>query len=147
MDRANLILEMKILMSGVFSFYLKAHQHHWNVTGPFFYQYHEFFGKIYTDVHASVDDFAEHIRQLGDYPPGTLKDLEQHTPLMSRPKAILDASEMINDLIAGNTVIIAALTKTRESAELAEEYGLVSFLESRLEYHEKLRWQLSATRG
>jgi starvation-inducible DNA-binding protein len=61
----------KIAFASEFSFYLKAHQFHWNVTGPLFLQSHELFGKIYEEVYGVVDDFAEKIRALGTYMPGS----------------------------------------------------------------------------
>ena len=72
MDKDQLISQMKVILATSFSFYLKAHNYHWNVTGPNFTQYHEFFGDIYTDVWESLDTTAEEIRKLGSFVPGSL---------------------------------------------------------------------------
>lgn len=47
MDKTQLAEQMKVLLASTFSLYLKAHNYHWNVTGPNFGQYHEFFGDLY----------------------------------------------------------------------------------------------------
>jgi DNA-binding ferritin-like protein len=39
----------KIAFATSFSFYLKAHNFHWNVEGEDFLEYHDLFGKIYED--------------------------------------------------------------------------------------------------
>ena len=61
----------KIAFASEFSFYLKAHNYHWNVTGPLFPQLHELFGKIYEEVYGSIDDFAENIRKLDTFVPAS----------------------------------------------------------------------------
>jgi len=68
----QLIEKLKILHASNFSFYLKLHFFHWNVEGPNFPQYHELFGDLYSDVHGSVDNYAEHLRALQAYAPGSL---------------------------------------------------------------------------
>ena len=70
MDNTQLIDKLKELLASTFSLYLKAHNYHWNVTGPNFAQYHEFFGDFYEEVHGSVDTTAEEIRKLGGFAPG-----------------------------------------------------------------------------
>ena len=41
-----------------YAFYVKTAGFHWNVTGTDFFQYHELFGEIYSEVYGSVDTFA-----------------------------------------------------------------------------------------
>ena len=62
--------QLKETLATVFSFYLKAHNFHWNVEGPFFYEYHKMFGDIYEDVYSSIDGIAENLRKIGTYAPG-----------------------------------------------------------------------------
>ena len=63
----------KVAFTSTFSFYLKAHNFHWNVEGPDFLQYHDLFGKIYEEVYGSVDIFAEQICALGTYVPASFQ--------------------------------------------------------------------------
>ena len=44
----------KIAFASEFSFYLKAHQFHWNIEGMFFEPLHNLFGKIYEEVYDSI---------------------------------------------------------------------------------------------
>ena len=40
---------LKIVLSNTFVMYQKAQIYHWNVEGPMFAQYHDFFADIYAD--------------------------------------------------------------------------------------------------
>jgi hypothetical protein len=69
----ELIQATKILLANHYSFYLKAHYYHWNITGPNFPQYHEFLENIYTEVYGVVDKIAEEIRAMDAYAPGSFQ--------------------------------------------------------------------------
>ena len=54
-----------------------AHQAHWNVRGPEFYQLHEFFAELYEAVSPLIDDVAERQLAVGQNPdarPRTVAD-------------------------------------------------------------------------
>ena len=53
----QLLNALKIAFASEFSFYLKAQNFHWNVTGPDFQEYHALFGDIYSEVYDSIDAF------------------------------------------------------------------------------------------
>ena len=55
----QLIKAAKIAFASQYSFYVKAHQFHWNVTGINFQELHSLFETIYSEVYNSIDDFAE----------------------------------------------------------------------------------------
>jgi starvation-inducible DNA-binding protein len=70
MNKEMLVERLKVVLATTFSLYLKAHNYHWNVTGPNFAQYHDFFGEFYTEIHSSIDTTAEEIRILGSFATG-----------------------------------------------------------------------------
>ena len=45
--------------------YIKTRKYHWNVAGPSFKEYHEFFEEQYTQLEQIIDQVAERIRTLG----------------------------------------------------------------------------------
>ena len=73
METEVLIEKMKVVLASAFSLYLKSHNYHWNVTGPNFKQYHDFFSDYYENTFEAIDDYAEHIRALNSFTPGSLK--------------------------------------------------------------------------
>jgi starvation-inducible DNA-binding protein len=137
---------LKIALASAFSFYLKAHYFHWNVTGPSFSEYHNFFGDVYTEVHASIDKYAEQLRAMGAFAPGSLNRMAELTSIQDID-TIPSGLGMIRILEADNGVLITEIYAAREYADAAGMYGLVGFLEERLAAHEKLRWMLKSFRG
>lgn len=141
MDQSELVEKMKILLASTFSLSLKAQNYHWNVTGPNFGQYHEFFGSIYTELQSAIDVFAEHIRMLDSFAPGSLKRFTELT-ILSDELAIPAPKEMFVRFAADNLLLIGLLKECADLAEDADERGLVATLETNLQYHEKLQWML-----
>ena len=139
----QLVPQMKIVLASVFSFYLKAHNFHWNVEGPNFPQYHSFFGSLYDEVFDSVDTIAEHIRTLNSYAPGSLARYSQLSVIEDQTN-IPSAKAMVTELYTDNIKIISELTKAYNLAEQAKKPGLSNFLQDRINVHEKHGWQLKA---
>ena len=139
----ELVEQMKSVLASVFSLYLKTHNYHWNVTGPDFAQYHKFFGDFYEELHDSVDLYAEHIRAIGEYAPGSLKRFSELTRISDETN-IPSPHFMFVKLASDNDILIAELYDTRNMADSMSQYGLVNFLEDRIDYHEKMRWMLSS---
>lgn len=143
MDKTELIEKMKVLLASTFSLYLKAHNYHWNVTGPNFAQYHEFFGDFYEEVHDSVDTTAEEIRKLGGFAPGALSRYSELSVVVDEtmiPEPAIMFARLSND----NDSVIRVLYEARQLADEAGAYGTVNYLEDRISTHEKHAWMLKS---
>ena len=140
----QLLEKLKILLATNFSFYLKLHFFHWNVTGPNFPQYHEFFEKLYTDVWQANDDIAEHIRASKGFAPGSLSRFLDMTTVKDQID-VVPAEQMISIAIQDNDKVIDVLTQAYLSAEQNSEHGLANFLQDRIDIHKKHGWMLRAT--
>lgn len=136
--------KMKVALASTFSFYLKAQYFHWNVEGIHFTQLHDLFGKIYEEVHASIDDIAEHIRAIDAYAPGSLTRFKELTAIECETD-IPSAINMCKILQSDNDKLINVLTDTYLEAEKAKEYGLANFIQDRIDIHKKHGWMLKAT--
>jgi len=134
----------KIAFASEFSFYLKAHQFHWNVEGMFFEPLHNLFGKIYEEVYESIDVFAEQIRSLDTYMPGSYTRLNMLTQVEDETE-ILDGKQMVAELLKDNEKMKVILKKLFEVSESAGEHGFSDFIASRLDAHAKHGWMLKAT--
>jgi starvation-inducible DNA-binding protein len=143
MDKTELVEKLKVVLGTAFSLYLKAHNYHWNVTGPNFSEYHEFFSDYYTAVHASIDVYAEHIRMLGAFAPGSLKRFSELTNI-SDEIAVPSSKFMFVRLAADNLLLITELKALADMADEMGERALVATLETQLQYHEKMQWMLTA---
>lgn len=143
MDKAELIERLKGVVATAFSLYLKAHNYHWNVTGPNFGEYHGFFADYYEAVHGSVDVYAEHIRMLGAFTPGSLKRFSELT-MISDEVAVPSPKFMFVRLAADNLLLLNELRLVCEMAEVMKEHGVIATLETQIQFHEKMQWQLTA---
>jgi starvation-inducible DNA-binding protein len=140
----NLQKAAKIAFASEYTFFIKSQFFHWNVTGADFQQLHSLFGTIYEEVYGSIDDFAEKIRSLGAYAPGSnsrfsvLSQLEDETN-------IVPAEQMIAELLQDSDNMVKVLKRVYDMAEAAGEHGFSNFLAERMDAHRKHSWQLRAT--
>lgn len=137
----SLIDSLKIVLAENFALYLKAQYYHWNVEGSDFYQLHEFFGDLYEEVYSSIDKFAEEIRALNSYAPGSLKRYSELSKIEGEER-ILTSKEMISQLLTDNNTYINTLTEAFQLSENQKEIGLSNFIQDRIDQHKKHAWML-----
>lgn len=143
MDKTQLAEQMKVLLASTFSLYLKAHNYHWNVTGPNFGQYHDFFGELYEELHASIDTTAEEIRKLGAFAPGALTRYSELS-VIEDETMIPEPAIMFTRLANDNDAVIRVLYACRAMADEVGASGTVNYLEDRISTHEKHAWMLKS---
>jgi len=136
-----LLDELKKVHADAFTFYLKAHYYHWNIEGPNFPQYHDFLQNLYQEVFASVDTFAELIRTLDSYAPGTLTRLKELTSI-EETDDVPDGKTMMTRLLQENNILRASLLTAYTTADTTGEVGIANFLQDRIQAHEKHAWML-----
>lgn len=124
-----------------YHYLLKSQNFHWNVTGPDFIELHELFEEIYEDMDESLDSFAEGIRGLQAFVPGSFAELLSISEIVD-PLPDLKDIDMIMCLYKDNGKIVKCLLEAYKEAELEYEHGFSSFLAERLGKHRKHGWQL-----
>ena len=135
---------LKVAFADTYAFYVKAQNYHWNVEGPMFPMYHEFFGNIYEEVGGAIDRFAEEIRAAGAYAPGAFSRFAELSHIEDEV-LVIGATQMVATLYTDNMKVYASLKMARDIADQYEQNGLVNFLEERLDAHKKHDWMLRAT--
>jgi starvation-inducible DNA-binding protein len=137
----TLIDLLKKTLADTFTMYLKTHSFHWNVEGPNFPQYHKFFGKLYEELHDSIDPIAEEIRALNSYAPGSMARLLEMTEIKEQtiiPSSIAMAAELLND----NEIVLQDLQVVFDLASELNKQGLADFIAGRIDVHNKHAWML-----
>ena len=137
----ELINGARIAFASEFAFYLKAHEFHWNVEGVHFQQFHDLFGNIYQEVYGIIDDFAEKIRALGSYAPGSLSKLSILSRVEDQRDVIPDGA-MVQTLLEDSDRMCILLKMVYDLAEAEGEHGFSNFLAERMDAHRKHSWQL-----
>ena len=139
----ELIEKAKVVLADTFVFYMKVHSYHWNIIGSDFPQLHDFFGKLYEELHDSIDVLAEEIRMLDSFAPSTLGRMVELSTLEEDEK-IPAPQNMIKNLYDANDKVAATITECYKMAEEAEQYGFSNVLQDRLSAHAKHKWMLKS---
>lgn len=139
----SLINSLKVVLAENFALYLKAHYYHWNVEGSNFYQMHNFFGELYEEIYSSIDKFAEEIRALDSYAPGSFKRFLELSKIQDEER-ILTTEEMINQLLQDNNTYINSLIIAFNLTEKENQIGLSNFIQDRIDQHKKHSWMLKS---
>jgi starvation-inducible DNA-binding protein len=134
----------KVAFASEFSFYLKAHNFHWNTVGITFLQDHQLFGMIYEEVYAAIDPFAEKIRSLNTFMPGSYTRFSTLSEISDETE-ILDRTAMIKELWDDNEKMAKILKVVYDLAEQNGEHGFSNFLAERMDAHRKHGWMLGAS--
>jgi starvation-inducible DNA-binding protein len=137
----TLVEMMKKVLADTFAMYLKSHNYHWNVEGPNFPQYHDFFGNLYQELHGAVDTIAEQIRALDSYAPGSFSRFMELTEIEDELNVPL-GTDMARKLSTDNEKVLNTLNVTFKLAEQFDQQGLMDFLAGRIDTHKKHAWML-----
>lgn len=137
----TLIDSIKMVLANNFALYLKAHYFHWNVEGPDFAQFHDFFENLYTEIYSSIDHFAEEIRALDAYAPGSFERYIELSQIKGEER-LLTSLEMLRQLQVDNQTMIASLQQAYKLAEASVELGLSNFIQDRIDQHKKHAWMI-----
>ncbi len=119
---------------------------HWNVRGPEFVQFHDFFESYYKSVRSMTDPLAEYLRVLQYPAPCRLEEFLELSAVEPRD-AGSDPIALTAALHAANNVLIDRLDRLFACASDCNEQGVADFAAGRLDAHKKWRWQLGTTVG
>jgi starvation-inducible DNA-binding protein len=95
-------------------------KHHWQVSGPTFYQLHLLFDKHFGEQAELVDTLAERIQTLGGVAIAMAPDVAETTRIARPPRGREDVAMQLFRLLQAHELIIG---ETREAAKTAIEGG------------------------
>ena len=135
----------RIAFASEFSFYIKTHSFHWNVEGPLFTQYHEFFEKIYSDIYGTIDTIAEFLRKYDTPAPYTLLDFTSNNTYGDVQVDSNSPISMSKQLLSMIESMISEVKVLFDEATLQKEQGLANFLADRQDQLEFHAWWLRSS--
>ena len=139
----ELIGHVKKVLADTLTVYYRAHSAHWNVKGPAFGPYHDFFGLIAADYYGSLDPLAEEILMLGGEAPSNIPALLDHAKITPAVDSGNDPRTLCIDLLEMNEMLIECTNEAFAAADEANEQGLADLLAGRIDAAKKWSWQLS----
>ncbi len=95
-------------------------KHHWQVSGPDFYQLHLLFDKHYAEQAELVDSLAERVQTLGGVAIAMAHDVAETTRITRPPRGREMPATQLFRLLEAHEFIIA---ETREAAKASQEAG------------------------
>lgn len=118
--REQLVALLNQQLADTFDLYSQTKQAHWNVKGAQFFQLHELFDKLATDLLPLVDDIAERATTLGGTAMGTSKMAAKSSRLEDYPASVFGGKESLEALIDRYATLAAS---TREAIDTADNLG------------------------
>lgn len=119
-------------------------KHHWNVTGPTFYQLHLLFDKHAEEQLELIDMLGERAQMLGGIAVGDPRHAAELTTVDRAPNGAEDVPAMITRLLEAHQVIIRKVRDGIETTEKSKDWGTNDLLMSDvLRRHEMQVWFLA----
>ncbi|HZV21059.1 MAG TPA: DNA starvation/stationary phase protection protein [Hyphomicrobiales bacterium] len=119
-------------------------KHHWQVSGPTFYQLHLLFDAHYKDQAELVDTIAERIMSLGGVSVAMAHDVAEMTLIRRPPKGRENPAMQITRLLEAHRHILAFSRKAANEADEIGDDGTNDLLVSDvIRLHEKQAWFLA----
>jgi starvation-inducible DNA-binding protein len=97
-------------------------KHHWQVSGPTFYQLHLLFDKHFTEQSALVDEIAERIQMLGGVSIAMPHDVVERTSIPRPPSGREPVPVQLARLLEAHEILIQEVRQAaREAAEAGDD--------------------------
>jgi len=128
-------------LANAFVLYANYKHYHWQTFGPLFRDLHLLFDEFATEVLATIDDFAERVRMIGQDPVFRPDEVER----LASVKVSNDAGNMREMVAEANANLLGVIKEMREAARVADDHddpGTVDLFSRHVQIHEKHEWWL-----
>lgn len=119
-SREQIVALLNQQLADTFDLYSQTKQAHWNVKGAQFFQLHELFDKLATELLDYVDTIAERSTTLGGTALGTARMAAAKTRLPEYSAQTADGRESVEALVERYAELAAT---TRAAIDRADELG------------------------
>jgi starvation-inducible DNA-binding protein len=138
---SEVVQHLQRQVANAFVLYSNYKHYHWQTFGPLFRDLHLLFDEFATAVLASVDDFAERLRMIGQDPLYRPRDVEA-TASVTVSADVQTMRQMIEE---ADQNLLTVIIEMRNAAKLADEHndpGTVDLFSKHVQMHEKHEWWL-----
>ncbi|ROS00325.1 starvation-inducible DNA-binding protein [Sinobacterium caligoides] len=139
----QLVIELNTLLASYQVHYMNSRGYHWNIKGQGFFELHEKFEEIYTDLQQKIDEIAERILTLGSTPDHSYSVYANNSLIEEHTRAY-DAKSCMQGLQAGFSQLISFQRKVLNLAAEADDEGTAALMSDYIREQEKLQWMISA---
>jgi starvation-inducible DNA-binding protein len=121
--RADMVAKLNQLLADSISLRDMYKKHHWQVSGPTFYQLHLLFDKHFDEQVEMVDTIAERIQLLGGVTIAVPADVAETTRIRRPPRGREEVPVQISRLLEAHKLIIQSCLDISEAADKAGDQG------------------------
>jgi starvation-inducible DNA-binding protein len=121
--RADMVAKLNQLLADSISLRDMYKKHHWQVSGPTFYQLHLLFDKHYEEQAEVVDTIAERVQLLGGVTIAMGGDVAETTRIPRPPRGKEEVPVQISRLLEAHKLIIKSCLDISEAADKAGDQG------------------------
>ena len=146
-DKTEIAKKLAVLLSDVVTAKFILQGYHWNVLGPDFGEYHEFFATLYEDVDSSIDPLAENILKVGFPAPYLLWDYTELSCIKEERLDGLSTQASLDSSLRVMEYLYNCHTEAFSIASSCNLQGLADFLAGRIDMYAKWVWQIKAYMG
>lgn len=146
-NKVDMAQKLAVLLSDVVAAKFVLQGYHWNVLGPDFGEYHEFFGTLYSDVDASIDPLAENILKVGFPAPYLLSDYLEMSCIQEDRLDGTSSQFLLQSALRVIDHLYECHVGAFHMAEQHDLQGLMDFLAGRADMYAKWSWQIKAYLG
>ena len=137
--------KLNILLAGIHVIYQKTRTYHWNVQGPQFSELHGLFQDQYELLYENIDLLAEYIRQLGDFPTQTYKEILEISTIKEDIQRIVTSDNMLQNLIEDHISIMEYMDSNFIKVKDFEDLVTQDIVMGHYESHSKMLWFLKSS--
>ena len=138
---SDVVEHLQRQVANAFVLYANYKHYHWQTFGPLFRDLHLMFDEFATEVLATVDDFAERLRMIGQDPVFRPEEVER----IATVNVSGDAGNMREMIAEADANLLVVIKEMREAARVADDHddpGTVDLFSRHVQIHEKHEWWL-----
>jgi starvation-inducible DNA-binding protein len=128
-------------VANAFILYSNYKHYHWQTYGPLFRDLHLMFDEFAKDVLATLDDFAERVRMIGQDPISGPQEV-----LTTASVKVAERDQTMRQMVEeADTNLLIVIKEMRSGAGVADEQddpGTVDLFSRHVQVHEKHEWWL-----
>lgn len=137
----EIVEQLQQQVANAFILYTNYKHYHWQTYGPLFRDLHLLFDEFAKAVLATVDDFAERIRMIGDDPVSRPDEIMERASVK-----VAEREQSMRQMIEeARSNLLGVMQEMRAGARAADDHddpGTVDLFSRHVQIHEKHEWWL-----
>ena len=138
---SDIVEHLQQQVANAFVLYANYKHYHWQTYGPLFRDLHLLFDEFAQAVLATIDDFAERLRMIGQDPIFRPDEIERTASVKVSQNAE-SMREMIAEADANLLIVIKEMRAAARAADDLDDPGTVDLFSRHVQIHEKHEWWL-----